>query len=83
MRQERFDEAVAEVRALLERAYVPWSREVLEAADLGALKVQPQMAEVKRALARRRARGAPGLDDELIFVGRQRAPLRCRAGGRR
>ena len=39
VRQERFAEATAEVEALLARAYVPWAREVLEAADLGALKV--------------------------------------------
>jgi len=76
VRQERFDEAVAEVRGLVERAYLPWSREVLEAADLGALKVQPQMAEVKRALASSAAAWGAGLDDALVFVGRQRAPLR-------
>jgi hypothetical protein len=75
VRQERFDEAVAEVKGLLERAFVPWSREVLEAADLGALKVHPQMAEVKRALAAGAAAWGAGLDESVIFVGRLRAPL--------
>jgi hypothetical protein len=75
VRQERFGEAVTEVRALLDRAYVPWSREVLEAADLGALKVQPQMVEVKRALATAGAAWGAGLDESVIFVGRLRAPL--------
>jgi hypothetical protein len=75
VRQERFDEAVAEVKTLLERAYVPWSREVLEAADLGALKVQPQMAEVKKALAAGAAAWGAGLEESVIFVGRQRKPL--------
>jgi hypothetical protein len=75
VRQERFDEAVAEVKALLERAFVPWSREVLEAADLGALKVQPQMAEVKRALAAGAAAWGAGLEESVIFVGRMREPL--------
>jgi hypothetical protein len=75
VRQERFDEAVAEVKVLLERAYVPWSREVLEAADLGALKVQPQMAEVKRALTAGAAAWGAGLDESVIFVGRQREAL--------
>jgi hypothetical protein len=75
VRQERFDEAVAEVKGLLERAFVPWSREVLEAADLGALKVQPQMAEVKRALAAGAAAWGAGLDESIIFVARLRAPL--------
>jgi hypothetical protein len=75
VRQERFDEAVTEVKGLLERAFVPWSREVLEAADLGALKVHPQMGEVNRALAEGAAAWGAGLDESLIFVARLRAPL--------
>ena len=81
VRQERFDDAVAEVRALLDRAYMPWSREVLEAADLGALKVQPQMAAVRAALASAAAAWGAGLDDAVVFVGRQRAPLRIPPDG--
>ncbi len=81
VRQERFDEAVTEVRVLLERAYMPWSREVLEAADLGALKVQPQMADVKRALASAAQAWGQGLDDAVVFVGRQRAPLKIPPDG--
>jgi hypothetical protein len=81
VRQERFDEAVAEVKGLLERAFVPWSREVLEAADLGALKVQPQMAEVKQVLAAGAAAWGAGLDESLIFVARLRAPLRVPSDG--
>ena len=75
VRQERFTEAVTEVRALIERAYLPWSREVLEAADLGALKVQPQMADLRRALTAAAAAWGAGLDESVIFVGRMRAPL--------
>jgi hypothetical protein len=48
---------------------------VLEAADLGALKVQPQMAELKRALASAAAAWGAGLDESVIFVGRLRAAL--------
>jgi hypothetical protein len=81
VRQERFAEAVVEVRALIERAYLPWSREVLEAADLGALKVQPQMAEVKQALSQAALAWGAGLDESVIFVGRQRAPLHVPAAG--
>jgi hypothetical protein len=81
VRQERFGEAVTEVRALIDRAYVPWSREVLEAADLGALKVQPQMAELKRALATAAAAWGAGLEESVIFVGRLRAPLHIPAEG--
>jgi len=75
VRQERFGEATAEVRALVDLAYVPWAREILEAADLGALKVQPQMVEVRRALAAAAARWGTGLDESLLFVARQRPPL--------
>jgi hypothetical protein len=81
VRQERFAEAVSEVRALIANAYVPWSREVLEAADLGALKVQPQMAEVRRALGEAAVAWGAGLDESVIFVGRLRAPLRVPAEG--
>jgi hypothetical protein len=81
VRQERFAEAVTEVRALIDRAYVPWSREVLEAADLGALKVQPQMADLKRALATAASVWGAGLEESVIFVGRLRAPLHVPAAG--
>jgi hypothetical protein len=81
VRQERFDEAVAELRGLLDRAYMPWARDVLEAADLGALKVQPQMVEVRRMLAAAAVAWGAGLEDAVVFVGRQRAPLRIPPSG--
>jgi hypothetical protein len=80
VRQERFKEATAEVVGLLGSAYVPWSREVLEAADLGALKVRPEMKEIERAMAASAARWGEGLDESLIFIARQRAPLRVPDG---
>jgi hypothetical protein len=80
VRQERFSEATAEVVALLGKAYVPWSREILEAADLGALKVRPEMKEIERAMAASAARWGEGLDESLIFVARQRPPLRVPDG---
>jgi hypothetical protein len=76
VRQERFGEATAEVLRLLDRAYNPWSREVLTAADLGALKAQPQMADVKRAMAEDARRWGAGLENDLFFVARQREPLK-------
>jgi hypothetical protein len=81
VRQERFAEAAAEVVALIERAYLPWSREVLEAADLGALKVRPEMQPIKRAMADAGAKWGAGLGDALVFVGRARPPLRVPADG--
>jgi hypothetical protein len=81
VRQERFAEATAEVHALLDLANVPWAREVLEAADLGALKVQPQMIEIRRAMAAAAAIWGAGLDQSLIFVARQRPPLHVPPAG--
>ena len=81
VRQERFAEATAEVEALLAKAYVPWAREVLEAADLGALKPRPEMARIRRAMIAAAAAWGGDLDDALIFVGRMRAPLRIPGTG--
>jgi hypothetical protein len=80
VRQERFTEATAEVVSLLERAYVPWAREVGEAADLGALKVRPEMNDIRRALVASAARWADGLPGSALFVARQRAKLRVPDG---
>jgi hypothetical protein len=76
VRQERFTEATAEARALLEQAYVPWAREVLEAADMGALKVRPEMKEFRAAMAEAARKWGEGLSDSVVFVARQRPPLR-------
>jgi hypothetical protein len=76
VRQERFREATAEVLALVDHAYVPWAREVLEAADLGALKVRPEMAQVRAAMAAAAGRWGADLDRSLLYVARTRAPLR-------
>jgi hypothetical protein len=80
VRQERFVEATTEVKALIRTAYVPWAREVLEAADLGALKVQPQMAEIRQTLAESAAAWGAGLEGAVLFVGRQHEPLRIPEG---
>ncbi|HVZ74475.1 MAG TPA: hypothetical protein VHJ20_18970 [Polyangia bacterium] len=80
VRQERFAEATAEVLALLDRAYVPWSREIAEAADLGALKVRPEMKQIRAAMAASAARWGEGLDQSVLFVARQRAPLKVPDG---
>jgi hypothetical protein len=81
VRQERFAAAKTEVLALLDRAYVPWAREILEAADLGALKVRPEGKEIQRAMADAAARWGADLDQDLLFVARQRPPLRVPPDG--
>jgi hypothetical protein len=80
VRQERFAEATAEVVALLDRAYVPWAREILDATDLGALEVRPEMKEIERAMAASAAKWGAGLHDSLLFVARQHPPLRVPDG---
>lgn len=83
VRQERLDEALAEVRRLLTRAFLPWSDEILTAADLGALKVGAPGKQLRAMLDEARSRWAEGLTDDLFFVARMRAPLRLEtdAGG--
>jgi hypothetical protein len=75
VRQERFADATAEVVSLLGRAYVPWAREILDAADLGALKVRPEMKEIDAAMAASAARWGEGVRMGLAFIARQRPPL--------
>jgi hypothetical protein len=68
------------VKALIQTAYVPWAREVLDATDIGALKVQPQMAELRQVLADAAAAWGAGLEAAVLFVGRVHEPLRIPDG---
>ena len=76
VRQERFTEAMLEVRRLLDRAYLPWSAEVLSAADLGALKVRGEGKELRAVLEAGRQRWADGLSGDVVLVARLRPPLK-------
>lgn len=82
VRQERFTEAVTEVKRLLDTAYLPWSDELATAADLGALKVRPEGKALRAALDEDRSKWADGLSDDLLFVARTRAPLKMSAAAR-
>jgi hypothetical protein len=75
VREERFADATREAVALLDRAYVPWAREILEAADMGALKVRPEWKEIERAMSAAAAKWGDGLGASVLFVARQRPPL--------
>jgi len=81
VRQERFGEAVAEVKRLLDAAYLPWSDELATAADLGALKVRPEGKALRAALDEDRKKWAEGLSDDVLFVARTRAPLKLGNAG--
>ncbi len=74
-RQGRYAEAAAEAADLIRRAFIPWSREVREAADLGILQDQDVYAKVQAA----RSEAAPSwgklVRDGILFVARTRPPL--------
>jgi hypothetical protein len=76
VRQERFGEATAELLPLVGEGYVPWAREIMEAADLGALKVRPEMKQLDAAMAAAAAHWGEGLDRALLYVARARPSLR-------
>lgn len=76
VRQERFAEAATEASRLVAAAYVPWAREIAEAADMGALKTRPEMATLRAAETAAAQRWSAGLGDDLLFVARLHAPLR-------
>jgi hypothetical protein len=80
-REERFDEAATEAAALIRRAFIPWGREVLEAADLAALHDRPQMAIIRTALADSQRSWGGALAGSLLFVARTRPPVRLEGEG--
>jgi hypothetical protein len=80
-RQDRFAEAADEAAALVRRAYVPWGREALEAADLAGLHVRPQMATLRAALAQAGPAWGQSLMDGLFFVARSKPPVRLDGQG--
>jgi hypothetical protein len=79
--QGQFPEAVREAVTLAERAYVPWAREILEAADLAPLRTQKEMTSLRQALARAGAQWGQRLAGGLLFVARTRPPVRLPAKG--
>ncbi len=80
-RQERFDEAAAAAIALVQQAYVPWAREILEAADLAALHATPQFLLVKEATARAAADWAAPLAGGVFLLVRTRPAVNLPASG--
>jgi hypothetical protein len=74
-RQGRYAEAADEAATLIRRAFVPWNREVLEAADLGILQDQPVYAKVQAARSEEAARWGKFVRDGVLFVARTKPPL--------
>ena len=81
-REDRFAEATAEAVALIRHAYVPGTREVMEAADLGALQIRPQwLAKLKFAQAEASAEWGRAAQAGMFFVGRNQPPVKLEGQG--
>lgn len=75
VRQERFAEALAEVQTLVRTAYVPWSREVREAADLSALRPRPEWAQLQQAIDASAHRWGAAVSEGILYLARSKPPL--------
>jgi hypothetical protein len=75
-RQGRYTEAADATATLIGRAYVPWNRETLEAADLGILQDQPVYAKVQAARTQAAVNWGKTVRDGAFFVARTRPPVR-------
>ena len=80
-RQGRYDEAAQEAASLLRRAFVPWNREVLEAAYLGILQDQPVYAKVQTARSEAAVSWGKLVREGVFFVARTKPPLRVAGQG--
>jgi hypothetical protein len=81
-REERFTEATEQAVALIRHAYVPGAREVMEAADLGALQIRPQeLAKLKSALAEASTNWSKAARDGFVFVARTQPPVKLEGQG--
>jgi hypothetical protein len=79
--EERFAEAVAEASALLRQAFVPWAREVEEAADLAPLAARPEKGALATARGEAAAAWGTSLAGALLLVARTGPPVKLPAQG--
>jgi hypothetical protein len=81
-REENFDQATQEATALIRRAYVPWGREVMEAADLGALQIRPQwMSALQSTLAQAAPAWGKAVQGGVLLVARHQPPVKLQGQG--
>ena len=81
-REDRFPEATEQAVALIRHAYVPGAREVMEAADLGALQIRPQeLANLKSALAQASTDWSKAAQEGFVFVARTQPPVKLEGQG--
>ncbi len=80
-RQGRYVEAAKEAATLIRRAFVPWNREVAEAADLGVLQDQKVYARIRLARSEAALRWGKAVEGGILFVARTRPPLHLAGEG--
>ncbi len=81
-REEDFARAAQEASALIRHAYVPWGREVMEAADLGALQIRPQwMSALQSALAEAAPAWGQAVQGGVFLVARNQPPVKLQGQG--
>jgi hypothetical protein len=80
-RQGRYAEAADEAVKLIRQSFVPWAREVQEAADLGILQTQPVYAKIQTAHSEAAAEWGMRLRDGVFFVARTKPPVKVEGEG--
>jgi len=81
-REERFADATLQAAALIRHAYVPGAREVMEAADLGALQIRPEwLSKLKSALSDASLEWGRATQGSLFFVARTRPAVKLEGQG--
>ena len=76
VQEEQFSQAVDEAIALARHAFVPWGREIREAADMAPLTTRPERHRLEDALRQAGEAWGATLSDALLFVGRIRPAVR-------
>jgi hypothetical protein len=80
-RQSHYAEAADEAARLIRQAYVPWSREVVEAADLGILQDRVDWAKIETARAQAAVAWGKRVHDGVLFVARTKPPVNVDSEG--
>jgi hypothetical protein len=81
-REDRFAEATEQAVALIRHAYVPGARDVMEAADLGALQIRPPLlAKLRSALAETSTEWGRAAREGFLFVARTQPPVKLQGQG--
>jgi hypothetical protein len=80
-RQGHYAESAQEAARLIRQSFVPWSREVLEAVDLGILQGQAVYATVERARTEAARAWGAEVQDGIFFLARTKPPVNVEGEG--